>query len=449
MQRFIAIITIILLVFCSVPVQAQPTEPEIDSPAVILMDSASGNILYEKNANEKMYPASITKIMTAIIAIENGKLDDIVTASFNAVHNLDLDSSHIGILTGEQLSLNDLLYGLLVASANESANVIAEHIAGGNDEFIKLMNEKAIELGATNTHFTNTNGLHDENHYTTAYDMAIITQYAMKNPTFREIVKTDTYEIAPTNKYKKIRYLTNTNHLVNVYRRVPGVVDNYYKNAIGVKTGWTSKAQHTLVAAANKDGLEYITVVLGAKKEGNNNYSYIDTINLFEYAFNHFSMKTVAKDMEIIDEIAVLEAKKNEHVILKTAQPVMAILPNDIDDMVIEKVINTNSEIMAPIQKGDVLGSVAYVYNGSTIGKASLVADRNVERDPFSVIKNKTIAILNLLWVKIIGGIIIALLVLKLLSSVLKNKRNRRRNRGLKFKGQNNKTFYIRRRKRW
>ncbi len=449
MQRIIAIITIFLLIFCSLPIYAQPSEVEIDSPAAILIDSASGNILYEKNANEKMYPASITKIMTAIIALEEGNPEDIVTASYNAVHNLDLDSSHIGILTGEQMTLNNLLYGLLVASANESANVIAEHIAGSSDEFVKLMNEKAIELGVTNTHFTNTNGLHDEKHYTTAYDMAIITRYAMKNSKFRKIVKTDTYAIAPTNKYKEIRNLTNTNHLINVYRRIPGIVDYFYQPAIGVKTGWTSKAEHTLVAAANKNGLEYITVVLGAKKEGNKNYSYIDTINLFEYAFNHFSIKTVAKEMAIIEEIAVPEAKKNEHVILKTAQPVMAILPNDIDNEAIETVITTNSEIIAPIQEGDVLGSVSYVYNGRTIGKASLVADRNVERDPLSVIKNKVIAILNLLWVKIIGGIIIALLILKLLHSMLKNKRSRRRNSGLKFKGRNNKTIYIRRRKRW
>ncbi|NLY42595.1 MAG: D-alanyl-D-alanine carboxypeptidase, partial [Clostridiaceae bacterium] len=289
------IITIILCFTYYIPVLSYAAEaPEIDCPAAILIDSASGRILYERNMHQKMYPASITKIMTAVLALERGNLKDMVTASLDAVTSVGPGGSHIGILPGETLSLEDLLYGLMVASANDGANVIGEYISGSMDEFVNLMNQRAIELGAINTHFTNTNGMPDDEHVTTAYDMAMIAKHAMTIPKFREIVSTSYYEIEPTEKYKEKRYLSNTNHLINKYRATKSY-NYYYEPAIGIKTGYTDQANYTLAGAARKNRIELITVVMGGKAVDGKLQIYEDTIKLLEYGFNNFSTQTIVR----------------------------------------------------------------------------------------------------------------------------------------------------------
>lgn len=442
MQKKIAIILLILFIvnILSLPVYAQT--PSINSPSAILIDSATGRILYEKNAHEKMYPASITKIMTAILALESNKnLNDIVTASSEAVLSIERGSSNIGILPGEQLTLEQLLYGLLVASANEGANIIAEYIAGSVDEFVKLMNKRAAELGAKNTHFVNANGLHDDDHYTTAYDMALIARHAMTIPKFRELVNTAYYEIPPTEKYKDTRYLSNTNQLINKYRGTKYL----YESAIGIKTGYTSKAQHTLTAAAKQNGLELIAVVMGAKLEGTKYYSYEDTINLFEYGFNNFSIQTVVKPGEFIEEVPVLEAKNNERVILQTEQPLEALLPNNIDKSAIEKQVYPLANIKAPISKGDVLGFVTFKYDNQELGRVNLIADRNIEQEPMVIVKNKALSILNSLWLKIPAALLGLLILFSIIMRILRSRRKSR----YTFARDKRKVRYISKYRKW
>jgi D-alanyl-D-alanine carboxypeptidase len=444
MQKKLAIIFLFLFLVNIFPTCVFAQDLDIHSPSAILIDSATGRILYEKNANEKMYPASITKIMTGILALEEGKLNDVVTASSNAVLSLEPGSSNIGILPGEEMTLEQLLQGLLIASANEAGNIIAEHISGSLEEFVKLMNQRAIELGAKNTHFVNACGLHDDNHMTTAYDMAMIARYAMTIPKFRELVNIDYMEMPPTNKYKEIRYLSNTNRLINRYRNTPQ--SNYlYEPAIGIKTGYTSKANHTLVAAAKKGNQEYITVVMDAKVENYTYYSYEDTLKLFKYGFENFSYQTIVKPGDILEESPVIEAKNNEHVILQADTSLEALLPRDVKEEEIIKESYPLQNIKAPVKKGDVLGFVSYKYKGETLGKVNLVADKNIEQDPIEVVKNKTLSIMDTLWFKISAGVVASVVLLSIVLIIIARMKRRRNT----FAGSKHKISYLNRHRKW
>lgn len=201
--------------------------PNISSPSALLMDLNSGKVLYDKNMNKKMYPASLTKVMTAIIVLENCELNDIATVSYDAVMTLSSGYVTANLQIGEELTVEQLLYVLMVGSSNDAAIVLAEHVSGSVDEFAKLMNEKATELGCTSTNFVNPNGVHDENHYSTAYDLALISRYAMQNETFRELVSTTSYKLPATNKYdREDRLFTTTNALLIVNNNQRA--DNYY-----------------------------------------------------------------------------------------------------------------------------------------------------------------------------------------------------------------------------
>ena len=274
----------IFLFFISICNFCFADEPTIYSQAAILVDSKDGTVIYEKNSNERMFPASTTKILTGIIAIEKCSLDEKVVASENAINSIKSGYTNANIQVGEELSMEDLLYALLIKSANEAANVIAEHIAGSTENFANLMNEKAKELGCQNTHFVNANGVHDDNHYTTASDLAIIAEYCMKNDTFRKIVATESYTLPATPQYPgDDRVLKNSNSL-----QIPGHA-YYYPYAIGMKTGFTSQAKNCLIAASKKNDLELISIVLHAEQtEEGKSARYCDSINLLEYGYNNY-----------------------------------------------------------------------------------------------------------------------------------------------------------------
>lgn len=229
------------------------------------MDLPTGKILYEKDINKKMYPASLTKVLTCIIAIEECKLNDVATVSYDSVMSLGSGYVTANLQIGEELSVEQLLYVLMIASSNDAAIVLAEHISGSVEEFANLMNEKAKEIGCKNSNFINPNGAHNENHYSTAYDLALIGQYAMKNKTFRKIVSTTSYTLPITNKYNSDdRVFANNNSLIMLNNN--GREDNYYyKYATGIKTGFTTPAGNCLIASSNKDGFELLSVVLGAR----------------------------------------------------------------------------------------------------------------------------------------------------------------------------------------
>lgn len=260
-------------------VEGWPKGDAIEADAAVVMDASTGTFLYSKNMTAKEYPASITKIMTTLLALEHGNLDDVITFSENAVYSIEPGSTHLGIKAGEQLTLRQALYGIMLASANEISNGVAEHIAGSVENFAQMMNDKAAELGCVNTHFVNPHGLHDENHYTCARDMALIMQAALKNKMFCKIIDTVEYSYPKTNITDEERYFMN--HHKMLYE------DGYcYTGCLGGKTGFTDDALNTLVTYVKRDKEKLISVVLrtnGAEK------AYQESKQILDYAFNNFT----------------------------------------------------------------------------------------------------------------------------------------------------------------
>ena len=348
--------------------------------SAVLMDADSGRILFSKNGQEERAMASTTKIMTAILALEMGNMDDTVTATYDALKSITLEDSHMGILTGEELTLDQLVKGMLVYSANDAANVIAIHIAGSLDAFVSLMNQKAQELGMTGTHFVNPCGSHDDNHYTTARDLAILSKYAMKNDQFREIVKMPIYKIPATNKYASERILVNTNLFLGTSRSTY----YYYPPAIGIKTGHTSQAGYCLVSAASYNDTEFLAIVMNCKNVDTKEqaYSYIDSKTLFNFGFDNYTHQPLAAVGDIVSDSKVYEAKQDMRVAVTVENDVSALIPSGEGNA---EQITTNidmpEKLEAPITKGDVLGTVTYSYKGIEVGSANLIATNDVERN--------------------------------------------------------------------
>lgn len=386
---------------------------EISAPSAILIESKTGRILYEKNSEEKRYPASTTKIMTALLTLENVEdLQSKATVSYNAVFSVPSGYSVDTLKVGEELSIEELLYALLVKSSNEAANVLAEYVAGNVDSFATMMNTRAAELGCKNTNFVNPNGIHNENHYSTAYDLSLIAKEAMKNETFRKIVSTVSHTLPSTNKYEQTdRNLITTNDLINKKNK------NYYEYAIGIKTGYTAYAKNCLVAGANKDGVELISVVLGTDKKEINGLSKrdTDTKTLFEYVYNNFSQKKVSIARETVVGQTKIKGATTEtkNLDLNTDSDINILVTNDKEKDEINGEIKLNEDIKAPIAKGDTLGTITYNSDGIEY-TANVIAANDVQ---------KSNLILNILRILLV---IVLLLVTYL---YLKNKRKRKINK--------------------
>lgn len=270
----------------------------------LLMDYETGNVLYEKNGYSKVYPASTTKVLTAILALENLDLNENVTVSKKAINSVPIGSSVMEIKEGEIYSVENLLYGLLLPSGNDAAIVLAEAISGNSDDFANLMNTKAKEIGCLNTHFVNPHGFYDPNHYSTAYDMALILQYAMKYDKFREISETLEWELPQTNKSDKTRILKNTNRLLDKDYSV------YYKYAIGGKTGYTIESRGTYIGYAKKDDkLVIVANFDGSQNINGKNARFLDSITLSNYAFDNFDKEQILSK----DSFKYMIINENEH----------------------------------------------------------------------------------------------------------------------------------------
>ncbi len=422
-QKQIILILLILITFISVLTQsvefkqkdsysatlaninASQTSFPIYSDGAVLMESSTGKILYGKNENEKLYPASTTKILTAILAIEKCNLKDKIVASNSAIMSIPSGYSNASIQPGEALTVQELLELFLIHSANEVGYIFAEHISGNIENFSTLMNQKAKELGCKNTHFTNPSGIHNKEHYSTAYDMALIARYCMKNETFRSIVSKTSCTIEATDKYEK-RYFQNTNDLI-----IP-TSKYYYKYAIGIKTGFTSQAKNCLISASLKDNMELITVALGAEAtEDGKSGRYVDTLNLFEYGFSNYKIQKISSANTTVKEISIENATKdtkNLPVLLK--DDIIALTPNSIDLNNLNYNVSLNENIVAPIQEGELLGKITYNIDGITYS-SDLIAGHSVEK--FN---------LNLIIAQIIFAIIVLFILIKLFSSKKKSK---------------------------
>lgn len=339
-----------------IPVSAEevwPDMPQVDAPSMCVMDISTGTILYERNMHEQNYPASITKIMTALLAVENSSLDEIVTFSKEAVYGNEGDTSHISRDVAEQMTMEECLYGMMLESANECAWAIGEHIAGTMKDFTKMMNDRAKELGCTDTNFNNPNGLPDEQHWTSVHDMALISAAAYKNETFRVIVGTQSYTIPPTNKHVDPTPLHNHHLMIYPYH---GNRNYLYEYATGGKTGFTRAAGSTLVSYAQKGDMSLVCVVMRETSPSH----YTDTRKLFDYCFENFKILHVfenlpdaAKDDDIP---AFANVDENATVIVPAGA--------SFEDLTSEIVYDSTDE--------NVLGTLVYSYADRVVGSADI-----------------------------------------------------------------------------
>ncbi len=338
-----------------------PEGPAIGAEAAILMDADTGVILYGKNIHSKLYPASVTKILTTLIATEECDLNEIVTFSHDAIFSIPYDSSHIAIDVDEQLTVDQCLQAILIASANEVANGLGEHIAGSMEDFAALMNKRAKELGCLNSNFVTTNGLHDDNHYTTAYDLAMIGRHFFANELLCKYASTSKLHISPSDHQPDDIIAWCKNELYKGRSQE-------YEYLIASKTGYTDKARHTLVSCAEKDGMKLICVIL--KEESPAQFS--DTVDLFNYGFSNFQKINVsqAETRFNIDNASFFYSNND---IFGDSKPILSlnseaaiILPKSAD---FTDAVSTISYDNAP--KGTI-GTVTYDYNGTFVGLATI-----------------------------------------------------------------------------
>ena len=437
-KRYTALFIAVLLLFTMlVPVFAEDGDlPELTAQGAICVHRDSGTVVYEKNADKRAYPASLTKIMTALIAIEAieaGRFDtaDIVTASDTFQAGLAADGSTQNIQPGEEMTLGDLLYCVLMASANEACNIVAEYTYGSVDAFVAKMNERAADLGCTGTNFVNAHGLHDENHYTTARDIYTISAEALDHQLFVQITSTAMYTVPATNLSEE-RSLTNTNQLISNKVGSP----YKYEYAIGGKTGSTSAAGYCLMSHAEKNGLEYIAVVMGCQEEildtgAYGATSFSDSIALYNWAFTNYSLQSIASASDMIQEVPVKGAQDADYVVVHPATNVTLLLPNAMDMEQIErKVTLFSEELEAPVVKGSVLGTVAFVYKGQTIAETDLLAltSLNAKKGIFNTSTKAGSTVKTMVTIIVIAALLLLFIYLALVISYnVRRRRHRRR----------------------
>ncbi len=375
---FIFIFLMQFIIFIS-PSYADSDNLKTYCPSCILIEANTGKILYEKNSNDVRFPASTTKIMTAILTVENCNLDDVATVSHNAVYSIPYDYTHASLKEGEELTIEQLLYALMIPSANDAAIVLAEHISGSVEEFAKLMNKRAEELGCKNTHFVNPNGIHSKDHTSTSYDLALMGKFAMQNSIIRKIVSTTQFTLPATNKYSKTdRIFNNSNDLLSTYSRY------YYEGTTGVKTGYTGEAGNCIIASAKKNDFEVILVVLGGESTNTGlSQRYLDCKTLFDYAFKNYSIKTLNEKNAVLKQITVrgaTEETQNLNVLIKDKIEIFS--ENSADLSSLEPEITLDENLMAPISANSAIGKITYNYDGQTYS-SDLIAETQVLSSDF------------------------------------------------------------------
>ena len=340
------------------PVLPDDKLPNVTAISAIVIEASTGHVIYERNADKKMFPASTTKMMTLVMALEYGKLNEIVTVSKNAS---GAEGSTVWLEVGEKISLRDLMYGMMLVSGNDAAISIAEHIGGNVKNFSYRMTRRARELGATGTNFTNPNGLPDENHFTTAKDLATLTAYAYTLDGFEEIVSTKEKIFPRVNDDKNI--LRNENRMLELYR-----------GGNGVKTGYTDAAGRCLISAANRDGVQLIAVVLDSY------YIWNDSIALLDYGFEHVETKTLVKSGEVVKTLPIISGRKKSMKV-KTAEKIVVPVFKDSDTYKID--YDIPKFLTAPVKKGESVGKIRVICDGREIRSVDVVATADVEQKSF------------------------------------------------------------------
>ena len=406
---------------------------DLDARAGLLIEAGTGEILYEKNAHQENYPASLTKIMVALLvmeAIDDGRLalTDEITATETAMTGLSSGGSTANIKAGETLTVEELLYCMLIVSANEACNILGEAVSGTVGSFVARMNERAQELGCEHTHFVNASGLHDPQHYSTAWDLYLITCEAMKHEKFMEICNTKSHTVPATNLTDKPRELHTTNFLISNWR-ARGYV---YRDAQGIKTGSTPEAGYCLISSALRGSRRMISVVLGAERVTLEDgvtiqtRSFSETSRMFDWGFGNFSRQDILSADEPIREVPVALSSETNYVVVHGADSLSCLLPDNVTPEMLERTVTlTNETVEAPIAAGDVLGTLTLSYDGTVYGETELLALNDVSASWFLTAQRDVIAFLSQTWVKL-ALLALALLITALVVYVVVFSRRRR-----------------------
>ena len=420
-KRFFTLFFVLAMCLSLVPAAAAaeedpvlPEPPEINCEAALLVDYNTGSTLYAKNEHREMYPASLTKIMTALLvleAVDGGQLslDQPITATESAMEGLAADGSTAGIQAGETMTVEDLLYCMLVVSANEACNILAEQVSGSVDAFVEAMNARAAALGCENTHFVNATGLHNSQHYTSAWDLYRITAEAMKHEDFMRICDTARVTIPATNLSEE-RNLYTTNYLIDTWRSLGYI----YSNAHGIKTGSTDEAGHCLVSSAADGDLSLVSVALGGDRvtleDGEiRTYSFFDTREMFKWAFANFSYQTVLEETELVKEVSVALSQV-DHVSVHPAADVELLLPNGTDPATLERRLEVVSPADAPITAGQALGTLTLLSpEGEELATVDLLASHDVEASTLLVFGRNVRNFFSLTAVRVILVLLVVL----------------------------------------
>lgn len=394
--------------------------PVPNAEAAIVLDSKSGDVIYALNADKRVYPAGTTNIMTAMLVLENKNLADTCTVTKEALSGVTYDQPQLGMEEGETFTVEQLLYAIILNSNNDASNTLAISVAGSIDAFVGLMNQKAQEIGLLGTNFVNPSGYHNENHYTTAADIATLSQYAMQNPQFAKIVTTQKYVFPPSNKRTSEKTILSTNHLVSRYK----YPYHYYANATGLKSGNSTEAGYCLAASAVKGNLSVISVVMGAPNADANEkaYSFKDTRAIFDYVFENYQAILLAKKGDVIHDTKVAEAKNSTRLALTVEEDVYTTMKKTADPEIIKNEITLTEEAQAPIEQGQLFGTVTYSYNERELRTVNLVAANEVKRDFILHIIN---GFLNFIFHPIVLLIIIAIVAIWARLRIVRNRKRR------------------------
>ncbi len=422
-KKFFSIIFAFILAFSVIltPLTAsayEVTGVDITAKAGMLVSMDTGEILYSNNIDQKVYPASLTKIMTVTLMLESGKYDPtgkvamtkevqrLISGTGSAVSNFQI---------GEEITQLDLVYTVLMSSFGDCAYLAAIYYGGSVEGFVAMMNDKAAELGLTGTHYSNPVGLHEDENYTTVRDVYILMTYALKNETFKTICSAPRHTIEATNMSGK-RTLSTTNFLID------NTTNYYYQYAKGGKTGYTDKAGRCLVSFASYNGYNYMCVLMNCPANADRRYEFAESAALYRWAFNNFSFKEVANSTDPVCEMPIELSLDTDFVALYFEKPFVTVLPNEADDSTIVVKPHLKSEsVEAPVKKGDVLGTADVVYAEQVIATVNLVAGNSVKESKMLVVLKYVKGFFGSIYMKVVYVIIAFAVVIFILMIIRLN----------------------------
>lgn len=422
---------VVMALLCPLSAAALQDMPALDAPSILLLHLDSDTVIYSKNATQQRAPSSLVKVMTALVALEHiPDLSMDLTVSETAVSNLT-GLATAGLRAGEIMSAENLLYCLLLPSAGDAANVLAEAVTGDVESFVELMNQKAQQLGMTNTNFTNPHGRDDDRQLTTATDMALLAKVAIKNQTIATICKTQYKRIAKTNLSNGDRYYFSNNALVISSAERRKTEDYYFAPAIGMMSGTSNAAGYNLMAIASKSDFQLVCIVLGASRdtESGEKHHYTDAISLFQWCYDNLSYTTLLKSLEPVHEIDVALSNAKDAMTLVAQEEYRAVIPGEIKKEELERSYVLTEQLEAPVKKGDVLGKVIFSHNGIEYGSAPLVAQSDADRSQLLFALDRITRFMQGRWFKITAFTVVVLVILYAILAYQINKKRSRSHR--------------------